>query len=356
MEYLSPSEYHLMRADQIVPELRFAGGDVTKWQSQLRPRLAALTGWDQWNERSQAPLTVETLWKRTVPHGTICKVRFLAEPGSYVVGYLCLPDGAEEGPPRPAAICMQGHNSGAYLSVSLDREEETRTIPTKNDQDFGLQCLRNGYVGFCLEMRSFGHRREQRQEKTHKSHCLDAALHALLLGWTLMAERVFDVERTLGYLQTLPFVDPERIGVLGESGGGTVSLYAAALLPELAFAVVACGFCSFREGIMQIPHCSDNYIPGLYRVAEMADIAGLIAPRALVLVAGTPDDFYPLPAVTTAAADVSRIYSAIGAENRCIFTVGEDGHRFYADLAWSSLRTLFPSRTEVAEMLKAQET
>jgi hypothetical protein len=88
------------------------------------------------------------------------------------------------------------------------------------------------------------------------------------------------------------------------SGGATVSLYAGALLSRLAFLVPACGYCSFREGIVCIPHCSDNYIPGLLQIAEMADVAGLFAPKPLILVAGESDAYYPLPAVREAFSDV----------------------------------------------------
>jgi hypothetical protein len=232
---------------------------------------------------------------------------------------------------------MQGHNSGAHLSISVDRDDETAPIEAKNDRDFGLQCLRREKtVALCLEVRSFGLRREQRLE-THKSHCLDAALHALLLGWTLLSERVWDVDRAIDYLTTRTEVDPARIGAMGESGGGTIAVYAAALLPRLAFAMPACGFCSFRGGILRIPHCADNYVPGLLNVAEMSDVLGLFAPKPLVVVAGDPDPYYPLAEVERAYGDVEAIYRAAGAADRCRLVVGREGHRFYADAGWSAL-------------------
>jgi dienelactone hydrolase len=336
--HLSPSEYHLRQLPK-QPSLGYQGGPVELWQDMLRPKLKALLGWERYASVARVPLNPRTLWRRETPEGVLEKVVFTAEPYAEVVGYLCLPKAKE---PCPALICLQGHNSGAHLSIAVSRDDDLLPIVSQKDQDFGLQCLRNGVVGFCLEIRSFGERRERKQEKTHQSHCLDAALHALLLGHTLLAERIFDVDRVLDYLATRREVDMARVGILGESGGGTVGLYASALLPRLRFTVVACGFCSFREGLMKIPHCGDNYVPGLLPVAEMADIAGLLAPNPLLIVAGNPDAFYPLPAVQEAFTHVKRIYDVSGASAACRFALGQDGHRFYADLAWPAIREFAP--------------
>ena len=36
---------------------------------------------------------------------------------------------------------------------------------------------------------------------------------------------------------------------------------------------------TFRDCIMSVSHCIDNYVPGILNWAEMYDVAGLIAPR-----------------------------------------------------------------------------
>jgi dienelactone hydrolase len=158
-----------------------------------------------------------------------------------------------------------------------------------------------------------------------------------MLGRTMIGERVFDVDRGLDYLTTRNDVDRGRIGVMGNSGGGTISLFSAALLDRIAFAMPSCYFCTFKDSIMSIYHCPDNFIPGLLQVAEMADIMGLFAPKPLVIVAGEEDEIFPIGATRSAFADLQVIYSAAGAADRCHLVIGKGGHRFYADQAWPVL-------------------
>lgn len=83
-----------------------------------------------------------------------------------------------------------------------------------------------------------------------------------------------------------------------------------------------------------IDHCMDNYVPGLLKLAEMADILGLFAPRPVVVVAGKEDKIFPIAATRAAFAKLREIYRAAGAEDHCHLVEGEGGHRFYADDAW----------------------
>ncbi|MCA1808939.1 MAG: alpha/beta hydrolase family protein, partial [Lentisphaerae bacterium] len=123
-------------------------------------------------------------------------------------------------------------------------------------------------------------------------------------------------------------------GVMGNSGGGTTSLFAAALLPRIAFAMPSCYFCTFRDSIMSIRHCACNYLPGLLKYADMADIMGLFAPKPVVLVAGRHDPIFPIAATRAAFRDLRQIYRACGAPARCHLVEGPGAHRFYADEAW----------------------
>ena len=153
----------------------------------------------------------------------------------------------------------------------------------------------------------------------------------------MLAERVFDISRGIDYLLTRDDVNPKRIGVMGNSGGGTASMFSAAILPKVSFAIVSCYFCTFADSIMRIYHCTDNYIPGILNYAEMSDIMGLFAPKPVVIVAGKEDEIFPIKAVRKEYKKLQKIYSAAHAENKCSLVVGSEGHQFYADLAWPKM-------------------
>ena len=325
----SPSVCHRLVMDAVVPELGYDGGDVKVWQGKLRRKVRKLVGMPV---HQGGDLAVRSLWRREHKLGTIEKIVFRSEPGSDVPAYVCLPRGVE--PPYTFMICVQGHSTGMHNSIAVKLGEETRRIKVAGDRDFGLGCMERGVAALCIEQRSFGERREFLQERVSPRDCHDATMRALMLGRTLIGERVFDVDRGIDYLAERGDVDMTRVGVMGNSGGGTTSVFAAALLKRLRWAMPSCYFCTFRDSIMSIYHCECNYVPGLYQVAEMADVMGLFAPRPVVVVAGKEDDIFPIKATRRAFRDLKRIYEAAGAGEHCHLVVGPEGHRFYADLAW----------------------
>ncbi|GMV79031.1 MAG: hypothetical protein AMXMBFR7_02150 [Planctomycetota bacterium] len=330
--YLSPSELHARMMQDLELPLAYRKGPVPAWQRKLRPKLRELVG--AWPAK-RAPLKVRSLWKREHPLGRIEKIAFQAEPYSDALAYVCLPRDVK--PPYTWFVCLQGHSTGMHNSIAVDREDESKPIEIQGDRDFGLGCMKRGIAALCIEQRSFGLRREQVQERKAQHGCHDATMHALMLGRTLIGERVFDVDRGLDYLETRGDVDWKKVGVMGNSGGGTISVFAAALLPRLKFCMPSCYFCTFRGSIMSIGHCMDNYIPSLLLYAEMPDVMGLFAPKPVVAVAGLTDEIFPVKEVRSAFRDLKRIYKAAGAERHCHLVIGPEGHRFYADLAWPKM-------------------
>ncbi len=327
---LAPSLYHRHLAENIVPSMHYNGEeDIAGWQRRLRRKLRGLLG--DW-PREKVPLAPRRLWRREHPLGTIEKVMFTSEAYAEVPAYVCLPANAR--PPYRFMIALQGHSTGMHNSIAVQFGDETKPLQVEGDRDFAIGCMRRGVAALCIEQRAFGEREENLMKQRAAHRCHDAAMHALQLGRTLIGERVYDVDRGIDYLATRGDADMRRIGVMGNSGGGTISVFAAAMLPRLAYAMPSCYFCTFRASILSIYHCSDNYVPGLSKVAEMSDIMGLFAPKPVVLVAGREDPIFPIAATRTAFRNLKRIYRGLGAESHCHLVVGEGGHRFYAQKAW----------------------
>lgn len=332
--FLSPSQCHQrLEAKQ---ELSFDPKKITslsEWQETLRVKLVELTGIDR-IEASKAR-NVRSLWKQDDKFGTIEKIVFTSEPHSDVAAYICLPENAA--PPYTCFICVQGHNTGMHVSIARQYDDEFLPAAVEGDRDFALQCMQRGIAALCIEQRAFGYRKEERQKQRAGGTCQDAAMHALMLGRTLIGERVFDVGQGIRYLESRGDIRMERIGITGNSGGGTTSLFASALVPELAFSMPSCYFCTFKASIMSIGHCVCNYVPRILDFAEMADLLGLFAPRPVVVISGREDDIFPIEAVYEAFEKLKEIYRAAGAEDSCTLVVGEGGHRYYAEQGWSAM-------------------
>lgn len=333
---LSPSDNHTLLADQLRPSLRYPGSRIQEWKETLRSKLRDLIGLPT---NDYVPLDPRVLWEDEDGDGSITKVAFRAEPHADVIAYWCVPHGAEA--PYRTVICLQGHSTGAHNSISRDRDNIRKHIDVPGDRNFASSAMRSGYAALCVEQRAFGERSEEGISPSKVSEgCHQPAVRALLLGRTLIGERVFDVERSIDYLEERGDVDMSRVGVMGNSGGGTVTIYSSALLNRLAFAMPSCSLATFRGSIMSVHHCICNYVPGILRWADMGDILAMFAPKPLVVVAGRDDRIFPLSSVLEAFEVVHQAYKDLNAEDRCALIVGDGGHRFYADASWTKMRSL----------------
>jgi dienelactone hydrolase len=327
--------YHRL-AEAARPALQFGGGDFAAWRERLAPAVSERLGLGRALKAALAP---RVLWQRQRPEGLVEKLRFTVETGLDAVAYFGLPAGHRG--PHPCIICLQGHSTGMHVSLALDRVTETEGIPVAGDRDIAVQALRRGFAVLCLEQRGFGERGDHGHDRFNSCH--RPAMSALLQGRTLLGDRVFDVDRALDYLGSRPEIDLQRVGAVGNSAGGTVSLYAAALLPRIAFAIASSCFSRFAASWASKHYCACGYVPRMLEIADLPDIAGLTAPKPLVLAVGRLDGGLPMEDTQRAFAQVQCIYQAAGASDRLRLVVGDSGHRFYGEASWRALEEVLGS-------------
>jgi dienelactone hydrolase len=304
------------------PALPFAsGGDFTAWQRALRLRLGEILS------LRTAEVPLDPVLERDSDHEqyTMDRVRFTAEPGEHVSGYLLRPKRVRT--PPPVMICLQGHSPGVHISIGRPQNAADRAA-IAGGRDIALQAVNQGWAALAIEQRGFGERAQPGVK------CNDAALRALHLGRPLTGQRVLDVMRAIDFVHTQPDLDASKIGCLGNSTGGTVSFYAAAMDPRINIAVVSCAFCTFEDSWLSLPHCACGYLPGIMQAADMPDIGGLIAPRRLLIVAGRNDPLARFSGVQKGVARMQEIFAAARAESHVRLVAGDGGHQFYPELAW----------------------
>ena len=139
----------------------------------------------------------------------------------------------------------------------------------------------------------------------------------LLTGRTIGAYMVQDGRRALDYLLTRSDVDPKRIAVAGNSGGGTQSALLGAVEPRLAAVVVSCYMTSWADmWVTPGPQDSEQILPGfLTRGLDFADFAVAAAPRGF-LVSSAIQDFFPIAGSRKASAELTPLYAVLGASGR----------------------------------------
>jgi dienelactone hydrolase len=280
------------------------------WQKRLRTRLTELLG----GFPPRVPLHAETLEVRDFPRYRREKLVFTSQPGLSVLAYVLTPTGSK--PPYPAMVCVPGHGRGVDDIVGIDDQGCDRTDKDGYQHDFAIQVVEHGMAAVAIEPMAFGCRRDPLTSKKgglKGNACLPVAGAALLFGQTMIGWRVWDVMRTIDWIETRKELDGKRVGCMGISGGGTCTTFAAALEPRIKASLISGYLNIFRDCILSIPHCIDNYVPGILNVAEMYDIAGLIAPRPLFVESGEKDDIFPIASSIESFARVKKVYTVFDA-------------------------------------------
>ena len=296
------------------------------WQRKLRARLAeCLGGFPE----TRSALNARTLEVRDLATHRREALLFDSRPGLSVFAYLLTPKPARE--PLPVVICLPGHGRGVDDIAGIDPNGRDRSEKTGYAYDYAIQVVEHGMAALAIEMLGFGCRRDPaaRQNGPEASSCQPAAGAALLVGESMAGWRTWDVLRACDFIATRKDLDANRIGCLGISGGGTVTLYATALEPRIRAAFMSCSLCTFRDSILSISHCIDNYVPGILKWGEASDIAGLIAPRPFFAESGIDDPIFPLAGSREAFEALRRVYATFGQPELCAREEFAGGHEFH---------------------------
>ena len=331
-----PDTESLQKAAQMTGKSHYKPGTpFAAWQQDARADLVRKLGIAEKLTAPRVPLNPKIIWTRPVQNGTIIKLHLQSEKDYVLPAYLCLPSGKG---PFPVWICLQGHGTGMHASISVRWQDEKSFKYDNGDRDFAIQCMERGYAALCLEQRAFG---EKSCRSDRRFGCRRLAHHTLMFGETLIGNRVFDVDRGIDFIYSRQDLRQDRIGIVGNSGGGTTALYSGAILNRLTHVMPSSCFSTYRDSIIAKVHCPCNYFPGMLLWGDMGDLAGLCAPKYLVIVNGRKDSIFPIGPAEKEFARTREIFRAAGVPEQCRMVIGVEGHRFYKQDAWPVMEKFF---------------
>jgi dienelactone hydrolase len=174
-------------------------------------------------------------------------------------------------------------------------------------------------------------------------------MHGLLAGRTSIGERVWDMQRLIDWASSLDEVDARDIVMMGNSGGGVLTTFAAACDERIGIAVSSCAYSPFVGMDGKIQHHDCNAVPGIMTFGEFWDVAGLIAPRHFLAVHGRYDQLKATEEVDRAVRELRRIYEAVDAAGHFEQLYGNGGHRFYGSLMWPFINAALNERRELRQ-------
>lgn len=310
-----------------------------EWSDSLRRLLHRLIGTEQIHRCQANPVILEE-----VPCDGYVRKKLLinTEEDILMPFYMLVPTDIREGEKRTALIACHGHSSNGKEAVAGVREKKAvaETIDHYN-YNYGEEFARKGYIVFAPDARGFGERREgydqgEEDGKLLSSSCSYLNVMAMSLGQTVMGMWLWDLMRLADYALTCDFING-HIACAGLSGGGMQSLWLAAMDSRIESCVVSGYFYGYLQSLLINYNCLCNYVPNLWRTADIGDIGALISPRPLLIETGDADFLNGrdgLENVIPQVETVRRAMSLFGKEENLYHDIFPGEHKWHGEHAY----------------------
>ncbi len=319
-------EFELLKKHK--PLLRFDGGDFDKWKKEAKEKLSELLGFPY----EKGKCKMETEYEKDFPDFKEYRFTVETEPGYSLPCHLLVPKGAKD--KYPLTLCLSGHGGGMHIALGRAKcDADEATLSSWHHRAMGPRSIKEGRCALIIEARNFG----ESSLKGYGTSCTEASKIAILMGRTVLGERVHDAMCALDAISDLPFVDMSDIVCTGNSGGGTATYYLACMDERITVAAPSCSVCSFETSIAVMEHCMCNHVPYIRKYFEMGDLAGLIAPRKLCVAAGAEDEIFPIGGTKENFEIIKMLYEKANAPHNCALVIGDRGHLNYANLIWNKI-------------------
>jgi dienelactone hydrolase len=260
------------------------------------------------------------------------------EPGIRIPFWLLQPRSA---PPWPLGLFphghdRRGHDTSAGIYADAAHEKKSR----EEDRDVAVQAVKLGFLAIAPATRGISTHIVPDFDARHGDReCRAQVIHCLLAGRTAIGERVWDVQQILDWALRLPKVDHRHVLMMGNSGGGMVTMFAAAVDERISVAVSSCSFAPTASASGYVFHCDCNTVPGLMDIGGLTGVVGLTAPRQVLAVNGRKDTLFSQTEIERGVAHARTHFAGAGVPDHFQHRWGPEGHRFYQDLMWPYVLT-----------------
>lgn len=148
-----------------------------------------------------------------------------------------------------------------------------------------------------------------------------------LVGHSLARYMINDARRAIDYLLTRSDVDGNRIGATGCSGGGTLTMFVAALDDRIKAAAPACSAGSFKIGFPYgLGDSEQSWLNFLIAGLDHPDFAEVFAPKTFLVLANDQDTDFPLSGVNAFYNEAKAWYGLYNASANMQLFVGPGPH------------------------------
>lgn len=270
----------------------------------------------------RTPLNIKITGELKRSSYTIQNLIYESRPGYPVTANLYLPhDGPQK---KPAVLCTCGHsaNGKAYTLY----------------QEFARHLARMGYISLIYDPPGQGERIEYHNHPDQRKIRSGTYVHnhlgnlMTLNGDNFAAWETWDGIRGIDYLLSRSDVDPKRVGVTGNSGGGTQTSHLNCLDDRISFSAPSCFVTKFIYNLQnELPTDAEQVIPGwIAQGLDMADFFITQIPRPVILI-GQQQDFFDFRGLKATYQELKRLYTILGKPDNIQLHMGPGRHGFHKD-------------------------
>ncbi len=245
-----------------------------------------------------------------------------SRPGFFVTGNLYVPTHVDH--PMPGVIGTCGHSSNGKAEAAY--------------QSFSQGLARMGYVVLIYDPIGQGERLQYVNDDLRSTvgvgvrEHLYAGNQQFLVDEFIGSWRAWDGIRALDYLLTREEVDPNHIGVTGNSGGGTMTTWLCGLESRWTMAAPSCFVTTLRRNLEnELPADTEQCPPKSIALGvDHVDYLIAMAPKPVVILA-KEKDYFDVRGARKAFEQLKHIYRLMGAEDQVKLFIGPTYHGFSAE-------------------------
>lgn len=315
-EYLKAKAKGQLAARKTAVDAIRTQADVAKRRDYVRRKITEAIG----PFPPKTPLHAKVTAVVDRPDHRVEKVIFESQPGFFVTANLYLPKSGNG--PFPAILFPLGHEEGAKSHFAW--------------QNVLVTFARRGYVALAWDTIGQGERvqlwdadfKESKVIRSTTEHTI-IGLQTLLTGDALARYTIWDGIRALDYLLSRPEVDKTRVGLTGNSGGGTHTSYIGALEDRIHVAAPSCYLTGWGRLLDTIgPQDAEQCMPPFIADGlDHADFVLAFAPKPY-LVLSAIRDFFSIQGARATHAEAQRVYDSLGMANKISMFEYDDGHGY----------------------------
>ena len=270
----------------------------------------------------RTPLEARVVARHQRDGYSVERVLYQSRPGHTVTALLYLPEGP---PPYPGVLIACGHAANAKSSELYQRA--------------GVLLAQGGMAALCYDPIGQGERHQilepdgRPRFENGIEHML-VAVSSIPLGLSAATYRIWDGIRSLDYLTSRDEIDPDRIGLTGNSGGGLVTTLLMALDERIACAAPSCYVTHVKELLhTNGPGDSEQQVYGeIAQGLGHADYLMIRAPKPTLICAATRDEVFDISGSWRTLREAKRFYGRLGYPERVDLVEADVTHGFFRPL------------------------